>query len=76
MHAGRGEIADAISTHHCNPGRFPDPELTALTATTDPATVLGGAGFVMLSIPAHRPCGPTSPHGRHTSDPTPAALSM
>ncbi|MFJ1610793.1 hypothetical protein ACIOHS_46980 [Streptomyces sp. NPDC088253] len=42
MHARRGEIADAINTHHRNPGHFPDHELpAALTATTDPAAVLG-----------------------------------
>ncbi|MDX3075618.1 NAD(P)H-dependent glycerol-3-phosphate dehydrogenase [Streptomyces sp. MI02-7b] len=53
MHARRGEIADAINTVHRNPGYFPDFELPAcVTATTDPATALSGADFLVLSIPA------------------------
>jgi glycerol-3-phosphate dehydrogenase (NAD(P)+) len=45
VHARRSEIADAINTTHRNPGYFPDVELPAtLTATTDPATALDGAG--------------------------------
>ncbi|MFD4947137.1 NAD(P)H-dependent glycerol-3-phosphate dehydrogenase [Streptomyces sp. NPDC058409] len=53
VHARRGEIADAINTHHRNPGYFPDHELpAALTATTDPAAALAGADFLVLSIPA------------------------
>ncbi|MGW1048963.1 NAD(P)H-dependent glycerol-3-phosphate dehydrogenase [Streptomyces sp. NPDC002521] len=53
VHARRSEIADAINTHHRNPGYFPDIELpAALTATTDPATALEGADFLVLSIPA------------------------
>ncbi|MGW1870405.1 NAD(P)H-dependent glycerol-3-phosphate dehydrogenase [Streptomyces mauvecolor] len=53
MHARRGEIADAINTTHRNPGYFPDIDLPALvTATTDPATALNGADFLVLSIPA------------------------
>ncbi|MDX2820588.1 NAD(P)-dependent glycerol-3-phosphate dehydrogenase [Streptomyces ipomoeae] len=53
VHARRSEIADAINTHHRNPGYFPDIKLpAALTATTDPATALGGADFMVLSIPA------------------------
>ncbi|MFI0169069.1 NAD(P)H-dependent glycerol-3-phosphate dehydrogenase [Streptomyces sp. NPDC017095] len=53
VHARRGEIADAINTRHRNPGYFPDVELpAALTATTDPATALAGADFLVLSVPA------------------------
>ncbi|MFE0200616.1 NAD(P)H-dependent glycerol-3-phosphate dehydrogenase [[Kitasatospora] papulosa] len=53
MHARRLEIADAINTTHANPGYFPDVELPhTLTATTDPATALDGADFLVLSIPA------------------------
>ncbi|EST24415.1 NAD(P)H-dependent glycerol-3-phosphate dehydrogenase [Streptomyces roseochromogenus] len=53
VHARRSEIADAINTHHRNPGYFPDIELpAALTATTDPATALDGPDFLVLSIPA------------------------
>ncbi|MGW0705197.1 NAD(P)H-dependent glycerol-3-phosphate dehydrogenase [Streptomyces sp. NPDC002643] len=53
VHARRDEIADAINTRHRNPGYFPDVELpAALTATTDPATALDGADFLVLSIPA------------------------
>ncbi|MEU9367245.1 NAD(P)H-dependent glycerol-3-phosphate dehydrogenase [Streptomyces avermitilis] len=53
VHARRGEIAEAINTHHRNPGYFPDIELpAALTATTDPAAALDGADFLVLSIPA------------------------
>ncbi|MGI3202494.1 NAD(P)H-dependent glycerol-3-phosphate dehydrogenase [Streptomyces sp. GLT-R25] len=53
VHARRGEIADAINTHHRNPGYFPDIALpAALTATTDPAAALAGADFLVLSIPA------------------------
>ncbi|MFI8266709.1 NAD(P)H-dependent glycerol-3-phosphate dehydrogenase [Streptomyces sp. NPDC085665] len=53
MHARRPEIADAINTTHVNPGYFPDIELPyALTATTDAATALDGADFLVLSIPA------------------------
>ncbi|MFD7444051.1 NAD(P)H-dependent glycerol-3-phosphate dehydrogenase [Streptomyces sp. NPDC059909] len=53
VHARRSEIADAINTVHRNPGYFPDIELpAALTATTDPAAVLAGADFLVLSIPA------------------------
>ena len=53
VHARRSEIADAINTHHRNPGYFPDHELpAALTATTDPAAALDGADFLVLSIPA------------------------
>ncbi|MET8676072.1 NAD(P)H-dependent glycerol-3-phosphate dehydrogenase [Streptomyces sp. NPDC004647] len=53
VHARRNEIADAINTVHRNPGYFPDVELPAsLTATTDPAAVLDGADYLVLSIPA------------------------
>ncbi|MFJ6573731.1 NAD(P)H-dependent glycerol-3-phosphate dehydrogenase [Streptomyces sp. NPDC091292] len=53
VHARRHEIADAINTVHRNPGYFPDTDLpTTLTATTDPATALDGADFLVLSIPA------------------------
>lgn len=53
MHARRPEIADAINTTHVNPGYFPDIELPySLTATTDAATALDGADFLVLSIPA------------------------
>ncbi|MGA5425178.1 NAD(P)H-dependent glycerol-3-phosphate dehydrogenase, partial [Streptomyces lavendulocolor] len=53
VHARRSEIADAINTTHRNPGYFPDVELPAtLTATTDPATALDGAHYLVLSIPA------------------------
>ncbi|MGE7391318.1 NAD(P)H-dependent glycerol-3-phosphate dehydrogenase [Streptomyces sp. NPDC004126] len=53
VHARRGEIADAITTAHRNPGYFPDVELPhTVTATTDPAVALEGANFLVLSIPA------------------------
>ncbi|MEU3159048.1 NAD(P)H-dependent glycerol-3-phosphate dehydrogenase [Streptomyces mutabilis] len=53
VHARRGEIADAINREHRNPGYFPDVDLPqTLTATTDPATALDGADFLVLSIPA------------------------
>ncbi|MFJ8769607.1 NAD(P)H-dependent glycerol-3-phosphate dehydrogenase [Streptomyces clavifer] len=53
VHARRAEIADGINTTHRNPGYFPDIELPAtLTATTDPATALDGAHYLVLSIPA------------------------
>ncbi|MFE7758366.1 NAD(P)H-dependent glycerol-3-phosphate dehydrogenase [Streptomyces sp. NPDC057429] len=53
VHARRAEIADGINTTHRNPGYFPDIELpTTLTATTDPATALDGAHYLILSIPA------------------------
>lgn len=53
VHARRSEIADGINTTHRNPGYFPDIELPAtLTATTDPATALDGADYLVLSIPA------------------------
>ncbi|MEU8502978.1 NAD(P)H-dependent glycerol-3-phosphate dehydrogenase [Streptomyces lavendulae] len=53
MHARRAEIADAINTTHHNPGYFPDVELPhTVRATTDPATALEGADFLVLSIPA------------------------
>ena len=53
VHARRSEIADGINTTHRNSGYFPDIELPAtLTATTDPATALDGADFLVLSIPA------------------------
>ncbi|MFB6808884.1 NAD(P)H-dependent glycerol-3-phosphate dehydrogenase [Streptomyces sp. NPDC056387] len=53
MHARRPEIADAINTTHVNPGYFPDIELPySLTATTDAATALDSADFLVLSIPA------------------------
>ncbi len=53
MHARRSEIADAITTAHRNPGYFPDIELPrTITATTDPTVALGGADFLVLSIPA------------------------
>ncbi|MFC8429256.1 NAD(P)H-dependent glycerol-3-phosphate dehydrogenase [Streptomyces sp. NPDC057253] len=53
LHARRAEIADAINTHHRNPGYFPDVRLpAALKATTDPAAALYGADFLVLSIPA------------------------
>ncbi|MFV5997474.1 NAD(P)H-dependent glycerol-3-phosphate dehydrogenase [Streptomyces sp. NPDC056231] len=53
MHARRGEIADAITTAHRNPGYFPDIELPhTITATTDPTVALEGADFLVLSIPA------------------------
>ncbi|MFF4138118.1 hypothetical protein ACFY1B_43095 [Streptomyces mirabilis] len=46
-------MADAINTHRRNPGYFPDHEMPAtLTAATDPAAMLGGRDFLMLSIPA------------------------
>ncbi|MEV5129143.1 NAD(P)H-dependent glycerol-3-phosphate dehydrogenase [[Kitasatospora] papulosa] len=53
VHARRADIADGINTTHRNPGYFPDIELPAtLTATTDPATALTGANYLVLSIPA------------------------
>ncbi|WUT01783.1 NAD(P)-dependent glycerol-3-phosphate dehydrogenase (plasmid) [Streptomyces sp. NBC_00708] len=53
MHARRDEIADSINDKHRNPGYFPDVELPhTMTATTDPATALDGADFLVLSIPA------------------------
>ncbi|MFD8342290.1 NAD(P)H-dependent glycerol-3-phosphate dehydrogenase [[Kitasatospora] papulosa] len=53
VHARRAEIADGINTTHRNPGYFPDIELPAtLTATTDPATALTGANYLVVSIPA------------------------
>ncbi|MCC3773329.1 NAD(P)H-dependent glycerol-3-phosphate dehydrogenase [Streptomyces sp. UNOB3_S3] len=53
LHARRGEIADAITTRHRNPAYFPDIDLPPnLTATTDPATALDGADYLVLSIPA------------------------
>ncbi|MEU6351091.1 NAD(P)H-dependent glycerol-3-phosphate dehydrogenase [Streptomyces sp. NPDC047072] len=53
VHARRNEIADAINTSHRNPGYFPNVDLPAtLTATTDPATALDGADYLVLSIPA------------------------
>ncbi|WP_449489154.1 NAD(P)H-dependent glycerol-3-phosphate dehydrogenase, partial [Streptomyces lavendulae] len=53
VHARRSEIADAINTVHRNHGYFPDVELPySVTATTDPATALGGVDFLVLSIPA------------------------
>ncbi|WP_055531524.1 NAD(P)H-dependent glycerol-3-phosphate dehydrogenase [Streptomyces graminilatus] len=53
VHARRSEIAEAINTHHRNPGYFPDVDLpTTLTATTDPAAALEGADYLVLSIPA------------------------
>ncbi|MFB8033890.1 NAD(P)H-dependent glycerol-3-phosphate dehydrogenase [Streptomyces sp. NPDC056004] len=53
VHARRSEIADAITTTHRNSGYFPDIELPhTITATTDPAVALGGADFLVLSIPA------------------------
>ncbi|MFJ8871287.1 NAD(P)H-dependent glycerol-3-phosphate dehydrogenase [Streptomyces sp. NPDC102473] len=53
VHARRSEIADGINTTHRNPGYFPDIELPAtLTATTDPATALDSANYLVLSIPA------------------------
>lgn len=53
VHARRSEIADAINTRHRNPGYFPDIDLPpSLAATTDPATALEGADFLVLSIPA------------------------
>ncbi|WP_340375974.1 NAD(P)H-dependent glycerol-3-phosphate dehydrogenase [Streptomyces sp. SS7] len=52
-HARRSEIADAINHHHRNPGYFPDVDLPAsLRATTDPATALDGADYLVLSIPS------------------------
>ncbi|MFE5077969.1 NAD(P)H-dependent glycerol-3-phosphate dehydrogenase [Streptomyces halstedii] len=53
MHARRREIAAEINVRHHNPGYFPDVELpSSLTATTDPATALDGADFLVLSVPA------------------------
>ncbi|MEU5599754.1 NAD(P)H-dependent glycerol-3-phosphate dehydrogenase [Streptomyces sp. NPDC020298] len=53
LHARRTEIADAINSQRRNPGYFPDLELpSSLTATTDPATALDGADFLVLSVPA------------------------
>ncbi|MFC8676838.1 NAD(P)H-dependent glycerol-3-phosphate dehydrogenase [Streptomyces griseorubiginosus] len=53
VHARRNEIADAINTTRRNPGYFPDIDLPAtLTATTDPATALDNADYLVLSIPA------------------------
>ncbi|MEW2494019.1 NAD(P)H-dependent glycerol-3-phosphate dehydrogenase [Streptomyces nodosus] len=53
MHARRSEIADAINTSRRNPAYFPDVDLpVSLTATTDPATALDGADYLVLSIPA------------------------
>ncbi len=53
VHARRGEIAYAINRGHRNPGYFPDVDLPpTLTATTDAATALDGADFLVLSIPA------------------------
>ncbi|MGW1170698.1 NAD(P)H-dependent glycerol-3-phosphate dehydrogenase [Streptomyces sp. NPDC002550] len=53
MHARRDEIADGINTQHRNLGYFPSIELPAgVTATTDPATALNDADFMVLSIPA------------------------
>ncbi|MFE5591207.1 NAD(P)H-dependent glycerol-3-phosphate dehydrogenase [Streptomyces sp. NPDC056549] len=53
LHARRGEIADAITTTHHNPGYFPDINLPqSVVATTDPAVALDGADFLVLSIPA------------------------
>ena len=53
MHARRDEIADGINTQHRNLGYFPSIELpAAVTATTDPATALNDADFMVLSIPA------------------------
>ncbi|MCX4554315.1 MULTISPECIES: NAD(P)H-dependent glycerol-3-phosphate dehydrogenase [unclassified Streptomyces] len=53
LHARRAEVADAITTRHRNPAYWPDIELPAsLTATTDPATALAGADYLVLSIPA------------------------
>ncbi|MFJ8621125.1 NAD(P)H-dependent glycerol-3-phosphate dehydrogenase [Streptomyces clavifer] len=53
VHARRAEIADGINTTHRNSGYFPDIALpTTLTATTDPATALAGAHYLVLSIPA------------------------
>ncbi|MFE7211221.1 NAD(P)H-dependent glycerol-3-phosphate dehydrogenase [Streptomyces sp. NPDC001698] len=52
MYARRSEIADGVNQRHRNPGYFPDVVLPAsLTATTDPATALEGADYVVLSIP-------------------------
>ncbi|MDQ0578109.1 NAD(P)H-dependent glycerol-3-phosphate dehydrogenase [Streptomyces rishiriensis] len=53
VHARRTEITDGINARHRNPGYFPDVELPAsLTATTDPASALDGADYLVLSIPA------------------------
>ncbi|MFG2481024.1 NAD(P)H-dependent glycerol-3-phosphate dehydrogenase [Streptomyces fagopyri] len=53
MHARRSEIADAINSEHRNPRYFPDVQLPhTVTATTDPASALDGADFLVLSIPA------------------------
>ncbi|MGA5343526.1 NAD(P)H-dependent glycerol-3-phosphate dehydrogenase [Streptomyces griseoincarnatus] len=53
VHARRGEIAYAINRGHRKPGYFPDVDLPpTLTATTDAATALDGADFLVLSIPA------------------------
>ncbi|MFC8431908.1 NAD(P)H-dependent glycerol-3-phosphate dehydrogenase [Streptomyces sp. NPDC057253] len=53
VHARRSDIADAINTTRRNPGYFPDIDLPArLTATTDPATALDRADYLVLSIPA------------------------
>jgi glycerol-3-phosphate dehydrogenase (NAD(P)+) len=51
--ARRPEVAEAITTRHENPDYLPDIELPrCLTATTDLAAAVVGAGLVVLAIPA------------------------
>jgi glycerol-3-phosphate dehydrogenase (NAD(P)+) len=49
----RGEVAEAITVRHENPGYLPGITLNpALRAVTGPAGALDGADFVVLAVPA------------------------
>ena len=51
--ARRGAVAEAVNAEGRNPDYFPDITLPeGVSATTDPAEALRGAGLVVLSIPS------------------------
>ncbi|GAB3644916.1 NAD(P)H-dependent glycerol-3-phosphate dehydrogenase [Glycomyces tarimensis] len=51
--ARRSSVAEAVNEHRRNPDYFPDITLPeGVSATTDPAEALRGAGIVVLSIPS------------------------
>jgi glycerol-3-phosphate dehydrogenase (NAD(P)+) len=53
--ARRAEVADMISSRHCNPEYLPDVSLPlALVATADADEALDGAEAVVLALPAQR----------------------
>ncbi|MDQ3990817.1 MAG: NAD(P)-dependent glycerol-3-phosphate dehydrogenase [Actinomycetota bacterium] len=52
--ARREELADEISSRHTNAGYLPEAELPpSLSATTDIAKAVDGAGTVVMAVPSH-----------------------